>query len=85
MNYDENPIIANLRKSYLSPDEDGAQIWQTFKNDFAKKDPNTRRADLRTVEAYLGEQTSVTRDHAAMIQMKRELDVVHAILWRAGR
>ena len=85
MQYDDNEIIAGLRKSYWSPDEDGSQIWASFKAEFAKKLPDARRADLRTVEQYLGEQISVTRDHAAMIQMKRELDDVHAILWRAGR
>ena len=85
MLYDDNPIISSLRKSYWSSAEDGQQIWETFKQDFAKKDPNSRRADLRVVDQYLADQTGVTRDHAAMIQQKRELESVHNILWRAGR
>jgi hypothetical protein len=83
--YDENPLISSLRKSYWSSDEDGQAIWETFKNDFAKKDPNSRRSDLRVVDQYLADQTSVTRDHAALMQQQRELNHIHAILWRAGR
>jgi hypothetical protein len=85
MNYDENQIIKTLRDAYWSPDEDAVQIWSTFKSDFAKKDPNLRRADLKTLDGWLAEQTTVTRGHAAMIQQKREFEDVHAILWRAGR
>jgi hypothetical protein len=85
MNYDENPVIAGLRKAYWSPDEDGQQIWQTYKTEFAKRPANDRRADLRTVDGYLAEQTSVTKDHAAMLQMRREMEDIHTMLWRAGR
>ena len=85
MNYDESPIIANLRKAYWSPDEDGQQIWQDFRAKFALKNPEQRRQDLTTVDTYLAEQTHVTHEHAALIQHKRELQDIHTTLWRAGR
>lgn len=61
MNYDDNPIIQNLRKAYWSVDEDGMAIWDQWKRDsFLKMSPNERRQSLQIVDQYLDTQVRPT-------------------------
>jgi hypothetical protein len=86
MNYDDNPIIQNLRKAYWSVDEDGMAIWDQWKRDsFLKMSPNERRQSLQIVDQYLDTQVRPTRDFAEMLTQKRELERLHLALHRAAR
>jgi hypothetical protein len=85
MDYDENPIIANLRRAYWSPDEDAGQIWETFKAHFVRSDANSRRQSLTVMDQHLENEDRPTREHAEMLQKKRELSDLHLALHRAGR
>jgi hypothetical protein len=79
MDYDSPTFMYQIEK--YSDDPDGA--WLEFKRSFAKKPPADRIADLRTADAWLAEQTTVTREHASTLAAKRELDALHFML-RAG-
>ena len=84
-NYDKSPLIAELRRAYWSPDEDGTQIWETYKQHFIRQDANTRRKNLTTVDEFLDKEDRLTHEHADLLTKKRELSDLHLALHRAGR
>jgi hypothetical protein len=84
-NYDESPLIANLRRAYWSSDEDAGQIWGTFKDHFVRMDGNSRRQSLTVLDKYLEDEDRLTHEHADLLTKKRELSDLHLALHRAGR
>jgi hypothetical protein len=81
----DNPMIAALRRMYWSSDEEGSQIWDSFKQGFVRMSPQERRQSLLTADYYVAEQIRPTRETAAMIRQRQELEHLHLTLHRAGR
>jgi hypothetical protein len=78
MDYDSPSFIKELEKY-----SDGDDAWDIFRAQFAMKSPADRIADLRTADAWLEQQTTVTREHASTLAAKRQLLDLHLML-RAG-
>jgi hypothetical protein len=81
----DNPMIAALRRNYWSSDEDAGQIWDSFVQGFVRMSPQERRQSLLQADNYLSEQIQPTRETAAMIRQRRDLEEIHLTLHRAGR
>jgi hypothetical protein len=86
-NFDDNPIVAHLRKIYYgAEDATPNALWGFFKEQFAKQPAAGRHCDLIAIDSYLAEHgTSPTRETADLISKKRELSDLHSVLSRAGR
>jgi hypothetical protein len=60
-------------------------LFAQIKAEFIKRNEFTRLKDLEVVDSWLNEESGATREHAAMLQKKRELEDLHRLLKRAGR
>jgi len=86
-NFDDNPLIGTLRRIYFAPDGDESAnaIYDGYCRQFIKMDDTNRRADLLVIDGYLQEHSTVTREHAALIQQRRHLGDLDSTLRKAGR
>jgi hypothetical protein len=75
-------IIDQLSK-YGDYDEDTA--WEVWKAGYMMKPAPARIADLRAVDLWLDQQTTVTKEHASLLTRKREMESIHRRLRDANR
>jgi hypothetical protein len=83
--YDDGKLVASLRANFWSPDESGEEIFSSFKEQFLRKTPQQRRADLLQLENYFEEHPTPSRELADLITKKRTLTDLHMALYRSGR
>jgi hypothetical protein len=61
------------------------EVWELFKAGFLTKSPEARIADLKTMDFHLEAQTGLTREHASMVQKRREIVAIHQKLRELNR
>jgi hypothetical protein len=66
-------------------DFDEEEAWEVWKNGYVRKHPQARIEDLRAVDLWLDQQTTVTKEHASLLTRKREMESIHRRLREAGR
>jgi hypothetical protein len=81
-NYDDDPI-AKCIGDYWSDNPEAA--WSKYKERFATATKAERISKLRNVDLYFGDEIKPTREAAAMLRRKRELEHAHWALVRIGR
>jgi hypothetical protein len=64
---------------------DGDALFDRMKAEFIRENEFTRLKGLEVVDSWLNEEIAPTREHAAMLTRKRELEDLHRLLKRAGR
>jgi hypothetical protein len=60
-------------------------VWGLYKVAFLNKSPEARIADLRTLDFHLEAQSGLTREHASMVQKRREIVASHQKLRELNR
>lgn len=83
MQYDPHKIIQALQQSPhydLAPD-----AWDAFKETFAVASPEWRLQSLNGVDQWLALEDRPTKDHARLLNMKRELVGIHTQMRKVGR
>lgn len=81
-NYDVDPI-AKCISDYWSEDTEGE--WVKYKTNFAMRPKVERIGELKKVDSWLENETKITKEHAAILTRKRELEDVHWALDRLGK
>jgi hypothetical protein len=76
--------ISNQFTYWGSPGEE-EQSWDSYLSGFSMKPQAARVYDLEMADTWLAEQTSLTKEHAALLSKKRELLSVHRKLQELGR
>jgi hypothetical protein len=86
-NYMDDPVVSHLRKCFYGSDEaSSADLFKFYQDEFAKLPPAGRHSDLLQIDHYLNEAaTTVTRENASLVSMRRQLGDVHKVLLKAGR
>ena len=72
-----------IKGLYFEGDE--AELWQKFKGDFVQKPEAVRLNDLHTLNQWLDQEDRPTREHAALLTKRREMEDLHRLLKGAGR
>ena len=80
--YDDDPITKCI-SDYWSDDPEAA--WSEYKTRFATASKMDRVAELRKLDMYFGDEIKPTRESAAMLRRKRELEDVHWLMDRQGK
>jgi len=86
MLYDDDPITRQLKQSPFFDQTDSADVWDSFKEKFfSVAPPNWRLQSLKGMDEWLAQEDRPTRDHARLLNMRRELDDIHQAMRKAGR
>jgi hypothetical protein len=72
-----------MRQHYWEGDEE--VFWNKCKADFAKKPEAGRLQDLHAVNTWLDQEHRPTREHAALLSRRREMEDLHRALKGIGR
>jgi hypothetical protein len=83
MLYDKDPITRQLEQSPFYDQSDDA--FGAFKETFSVASPEWRLENLKGVDAWLSLEDRPTKDHARLLNMKRELQSIHDTMRKAGR
>jgi hypothetical protein len=78
--YDDNPAIKQMQEYHDTPD-----VWAVYKDQFSRRPPSDRIAQLQQLDLWLQTQDRPTRQTAEFIQMKRDLSDIHWLMRRADR
>jgi hypothetical protein len=78
----ENPMIDLMDKYSFDPDSD---TWETYKRDFAKRNPMERVEQLKIIDAWLEQDPRPTRETAAKLVASREVWDLHRFLLAGQR
>lgn len=83
MLYEKDPITRQLEQSPWYDQSDDA--FDAFKQTFAVAAPEWRLQNMQAMDAWLSQEDRLTRDHARLINMRRELGDLHARARSVGR
>ena len=72
-----------IRGLYFDGDE--TELWQRYKDAFVRKPEAGRLQDLQTINQWEAAEDRVTREHAALLNKRRELEDLHRLLKGASR
>jgi hypothetical protein len=86
-NFDDNPVISNLRRAYFGSDNASPEhVWDDYRTIFTALPQEHRRQELLAIDDYLAAgDLKATRETAATISMRRQLGDLDGMLRKVGR
>jgi hypothetical protein len=91
----DDKLIDAFRNSqgYWAPHHENEEVWADIKSRFAQMSPPDRHKMLYAVDSFFDPRDSdgnykelhATKEAAAMLTKKRELESIHKLLWSANR
>jgi hypothetical protein len=81
--YNDHPLIEGLKQT-LSYDQTD-DVWGSLKQNFSVATPEWRAQSLNGLDQWLAQEDRVTRDHARLLNMRRELGGIHSAMRKVGR
>jgi len=91
----DDKLVDDLRNAYgyWGPQHDNEEVWTDIKGRFAQMPPPDRQKLLNVVDAYFDprdadgnyKELRATKEAAALLTKKRELESIHKMLWSANR
>jgi hypothetical protein len=92
----DDRVINDIRNGfgYWSPDLDDETVFEDFKHRFQQMSPPDRQKTLQVIDQVYFNPTDAdgnlkefraTKENAAILTKRRELDDLHKLLWRVNR